>query len=244
MLLRNTMDSFESELEKLESLSKRYNLEFNNKKLLLRCFVHDSFVYENEYIEVSNERLEFLGDSVLGLVVSHLLFKLYPDWEEGKLALLKSRLVSSNSLAKRAREMELGDYILLGSGEENRGGRDRTSILADSLEAFIGAIYLDQGFERAFEFIEFVFANCILVDVPKKDNKSCLQEYSQKEFKSLPFYEVVHEEGPPHQRLFTVEVCVNEKAVGIGRGNSKKEAEQNAAKDLLDKLINEKPQVF
>jgi ribonuclease III len=237
--LKNTSmsnDNLEEFEELFNQLEEEFDLKFKDRVLLFRCLVHDSYVYENLDIQKSNERLEFLGDAVLGLVISHLLFNRYPDWDEGNLALLKSRLVSATSLAERAREFNLGKFLFLGRGEEASGGRNRISILADTLEAFIGAVYLDQGFDNASKLVEKLFINCLDVELPPKDYKSQLQEYSQREFKALPVYSVVFEEGPPHQKLFRVKVRVGEKLIGEGEGSSKKEAEQNAAKIIVESL--------
>jgi ribonuclease III len=229
-------ENLEEFVEIFNQLEEEFGLKFNDRDLLFRCLVHDSYVYENLDIQKSNERLEFLGDAVLGMVMSHLLFNRYPDWNEGDLALLKSRLVSAASLAERARVFNLGKFMLLGRGEEASGGRDRISILSDTLEAFIGAVYLDQGFDNAFRLVENLFKDCLDVTMPPKDYKSQLQEYSQREFKTLPVYSVIHEEGPPHQKLFRVKVRVGEGIFGEGEGNSKKEAEQSAAKSIIERI--------
>jgi ribonuclease-3 len=230
------MNDFSEFIPQLESVEAALEIVFNNKEVLFRSLVHDSFVYENEEIKRSNERLEFLGDSVLGLIISHLIYSRYPNWQEGDLALLKSSLVSSESLAERAREIELGTYLFLGKGEDASGGRQRASILSDALEALIGAIFLDQGFDTAYSFVEKIFNECLDVKTPLKDFKSYLQEYSQKHFKALPNYNVVDEIGPPHRKVFKVKVEVGSVHNGEGEGTSKKEAEQSAAKNLLDKI--------
>lgn len=220
----------------LDTVESALSISFRDRELLFRSLVHDSFVYENEEIKRSNERLEFLGDSVLGLVISHLLFLKYPHWDEGELALFKSNLVSSDSLGKRARDIDLGSFLFLGKGEESSGGRDRTSILSDAMEALIGAIYLDQGFDTARDFIEKLFEGCINIDSPIKDYKSNLQEFSQRYYKRLPNYNVINEMGPPHKKIFQVRVEVGEHYSGEGEGSSKKEAEQSAAFNLLNKM--------
>lgn len=222
--------------EQLEAIEKALNIDFEDRELLFRSLVHDSFVYENEEIKKSNERLEFLGDSVLGLVISHLLFLRYPEWAEGEMALFKSNLVSSDSLARRAKKINLGDFLFLGKGEEASGGRERASILSDTMEALIGAIFIDKGFEAAYRFIEFIFDGELDIDSPIKDYKSHLQEYSQKKYKALPQYNVFDEFGPPHRKTFRVRVRVGEDQTGEGEGSSKKEAEQNAAMNLLENL--------
>jgi len=231
------MNSIKEEyLYQLENIEKELNIQFNDKGLLFLSLIHDSFVYENEEIDESNERLEFLGDSILGLAISHLLYKRYPDWNEGELALFKSNLVSSDSLSQLASKINLGDFLFLGKGEEASGGRSRSSILSDSLEALIGALYLDLGLDSAIQFIEKLFSGCLDVDSPLKDYKSYLQEFSQKQFKKLPVYSVVEEIGPPHQKIFKVRVTVGDRTAGDGEGTSKKEAEQRAAQSLLRKI--------
>ena len=235
--MNNIKEEYQSQLNKVET---DLDIDFNDRELLFRSLVHDSFVYENDEIKRSNERLEFLGDSVLGLVISSLLYRKYPHWDEGELALFKSNLVSSDSLAKRARNIDLGSYLFLGKGEESSGGRDRSSILSDAMEALIGAIYLDRGFEKAHKFIERVFEGCLDIDSPIKDYKSNLQEFSQRNYKKLPVYNVVEETGPPHRKVFRIRVEVGGEYTGEGEGTSKKEAEQNAALDLMEKLEEEK----
>lgn len=229
----NNIEEYQSQLESIENI---LNIRFNDRELLFCSLVHDSFVYENEEIKRSNERLEFLGDSVLGMVISHLLYVKYPDWTEGDMALFKSNLVSSESLAERAREINLGSFLFLGKGEEISGGRNRASILSDSMEALIGAIFLDRGFEVAYRFIENLFGECLDVSGPLKDYKSYLQEFSQKHYKSLPMYNVIEEHGPPHRKVFRVRVEIGSAHNGEGEGLSKKEAEQSAARDLLEKI--------
>lgn len=231
--MSNIKEEYHIQLDKAET---DLNISFEDRELLFRSLVHDSFVYENDEIKRSNERLEFLGDSVLGLVISHLLYLKYPHWDEGELALFKSNLVSSDSLGKRARDIDLGTYLFLGRGEETSGGRDRTSILSDAMEALIGAIYLDRGFEVARNFIEKLFEGYIDIDSPIKDYKSNLQEFSQRYYKKLPNYNVINELGPPHKRIFQVRVEVGEHYSGEGEGSSKKEAEQSAAYNLLNKI--------
>lgn len=229
----NDLNEYSLQLDNVEAA---LGIFFNDKEILFRSLVHDSFVYENEEIKRSNERLEFLGDSVLGLIISHLIYTKYPNWQEGDLALLKSSLVSSESLAERAKDIDLGSYLFLGKGEDASGGRQRASILSDALEALIGAIFLDQGFETAYGFVEKIFSECLDVKTPLKDFKSYLQEYSQKHFKALPNYNVVDEIGPPHRKVFKVKVEVGSVHNGEGEGTSKKEAEQSAAKNLLEKI--------
>ena len=228
--------------EHLDNIQNKLNIHFEDREILFRSLVHDSFVYENDEIKRSNERLEFLGDSILGMVISHLLYEKYPGWDEGEMALFKSHLVSAESLAGCARKIKLGDYLFLGKGEDASGGRDRESILSDAMEALIGAIYLDRGFDTVQKFIKDIFGDCLNVDSPIKDYKSHLQEFSQKRFKSLPNYNVIEEYGPPHKKVFRVRVEVHDQFKGEGQGSSKKEAEQKAARNLLDN-IEKNPEV-
>ncbi|MFW5981708.1 MAG: ribonuclease III [Halanaerobiaceae bacterium] len=221
-------------------LQKKIDLEFNDKKLLQRAFTHKSF--SNENIELNlrdNERLEFLGDSVLSVVISTYIFDHFPDYPEGELAKMRSVIVSEPVLAIKARSLNLGRYLLLGKGEELSGGRERESILADVVEALIAAIYLDMGIEIAQQFIIKLFED-IIIDVEQgnyiQDYKTILQEVIQKENLDRPLYLVVKEKGPDHNKIFTVEVRHKEKVLGKGIGSSKKEAEQNAAKLALEKL--------
>jgi ribonuclease-3 len=183
--------------------------------------------------------MELLGDSVLGLVVNEYLYRTFPDAEEGELTKMKSLLVSKAVLARRGRAMQLGKYLILGEGEVEAGGRDRTSIVADGFESVIGAIYLDQGIDGAKHFIHdqlICEAKKILSDSKHVNYKSELQEYIQGELRVHPDYRVLTESGPEHEKLFTVEVTVNRKILGRGSGKSKKEAEQAAARQALSKL--------
>lgn len=229
----SNVDQYE---EHLDNIQNKLNIHFEDREILFRSLVHDSFVYENDEIKRSNERLEFLGDSILGMVISHLLYEKYRGWDEGEMALFKSHLVSAESLAKCARKINLGDYLFLGKGENASGGRKRESILSDAIEALIGAMYLDRGFETVRKFIKDIFGDNLNVETPIKDYKSHLQEFSQKRFKLLPCYNVINESGPPHRKIFSVRVTVENSYKGEGEGTSKKEAEQKAARNLLDNI--------
>jgi len=213
---------------------------FRNPSLLVQALKHRSYTYiRGEGEGSSNERLEFLGDAVLSLAVADYLYMKFPSEKEGKLSQLKSLLVSKKFLAFRAKEIGLGDYILLSEAEAVSGGRQRTSILSDALEALIGAIYLDGGFTSAKHFVR----KCVLRDVngltrnEKFINyKSMLLEYIQGEWGRQPEYSVMSEEGPEHHKIFTVDVFLDGRKLGRGRGGSKKEAQQMAAKEALRKL--------
>ncbi len=184
----------------------------------------------------SNERMEFLGDSVVGLVVNEFLYRKFTSLREGELTKMKSLLVSRVILSRTAKDMGLGDHVLLSDAETGSGGRDRASILADTLEGVIGAVYLDGGLEPARRLTERLLlrqVHEILSDANLANYKSMLQEYVQGEFKTHPQYRISSEIGPDHEKVFTVEVVVNQKVLGRGHGSNKKEAEQEAARDAL-----------
>lgn len=217
-------------------LEKQIGYVFQNKKLLLHALTHTSYANENRLGKLSsNERLEFLGDAVLELAVSEYLFEINKDKQEGELSKTRARLVCEAALAKHAENLLLGEYILMGKGEISTGGRTRASITSDTLEAMIGAIYLDGGFANAKEFV----SRFILKDAQSSifffDSKTILQEEVQKEKKVLS-YVVLSETGPDHHKEFKVAACINDKEIGIGIGRGKKAAEQEAAYDALKKL--------
>lgn len=235
------MTDFFAEL-RLKELENKLNLTFENRKLLRRALTHKSFANENSNLNIKdNERLEFLGDSVLSLSISTYIFNKYDVYREGKLAKIRSVIVSAPVLAEKADDLNLGNYLLLGKGEELSGGRNRDSILADTMEAVLGAIYLDKGFDYAFDFIISNFKS-IITEVDKgnyiQDYKTMLQEVIQKDSNDRPEYKVVKEKGPDHNKKFYVVVNFNKKELGFGKGKSKKEAEQEAAKHALNQLDN------
>lgn len=226
--------------KKLTELEEKINYSFKKIYLLSRALTHSS--YANEiglpYIE-HNERLEFLGDSVLSLAVSEHIFKRYKNKQEGKLTKMRASVVCESSLYICAQALELGDYMLIGRGEELTGGRRRISILADACEALIAAIYIDGGFECAKEFVISQFAESIeqtVTGTDIDDFKSRLQEYLQKDQEASIKYEVIDEEGPPHNKTFHVRVSINGGKTGEGYGKSKKRAEQEAARSVLHNL--------
>lgn len=208
---------------------------FKNQDLLHQALTHRSWVNENSNNKGTNERLEFLGDAILEYVVSKSIYEKYPKEEEGYLTALRANLVNTKNLSVVAEKLGLGSEILLSKGEEDGGGRSNSSLLADTVEAIIGALYLDQGIEEVEKFIE----ENILVDVdkkaslPLKDPKSLLQENVQAKNLSAPKYQVVSESGPDHNKEFTVEVVINGKPEAKGVGRSKSEAEQDAASNAL-----------
>lgn len=215
--------------------------QIKNEKLLEEALTHRSYLNEVKVKVESNERLEFLGDSILSFIVSDYLFSKYPDFNEGKLTNLRSLLVNTKMLAGIAKECALGTRLRLSKGEEESGGRENPSLLADTFEAFLGALFLDKGIEDVKKFIyntvipqadEFIRKNML------KDPKSRLQEYIQSKKQGSPRYLVTLEEGPAHARKFTVGVYVNEELLGAGSGKSKQEAEEQAATQALEKLTS------
>ena len=206
---------------------------FQNIDLLRKALTHKSYADEigsKEY----NERMEFLGDSVLASAVVDYLYHKYPDQDEGKLSQLKSQLVSRQELSRWAREISVGEYIYISASEEQSGGRKRDSILADTIEAVIAAIYIDGGFEHARRFILKYYAKQRRIIIT--DTKSKLQEYVQSTYKALPVYKVISESGPDHEKSFEMAVYIKKEMLGTGVGRSKKEAEQAAAKNALKQL--------
>ena len=224
-------------MSNLPTLQEVLGVFFNDPSLLERALFHRSYV--NEYPDiapVSNERLEFLGDAVLGLVIAEILFRDFHRLTEGKMTKLRAALVCQETLARMAEDVSLGDYLYLGKGEEASGGRRKTANLARVLEAVIGAIYLDQGLVIASDFISRLFSR-ELRKVARwgagLDYKSRLQEAVQSRGQTTPVYRVIEEEGPDHDKRFTVEVRVGRKVLGRGSGKSKKTAEVAAARFAL-----------
>lgn len=213
--------------------------DFTDQKLLQLAFIHRSYLNESKEPLESNERLEFLGDSILSFVVSEHLYKAYPDFDEGILTNLRSLVVNTKSLAKKAKQLEYGKHLMLSHGEEDSGGRENESILANTFEAVIGALFLDQGIESVKTFLLKVLIPEIEEYVQKKvfkDPKSLLQEYIQSKKQNSPIYKVLLEEGPAHAKQFTIGVFVEDTKVGEGHGRSKQEAEEQAAEQALNNL--------
>lgn len=208
---------------------------FHNQELLDQALTHKSWVNEHQNVRGSNERLEFLGDAVLEFVVSEELYQRFPEKEEGYLTTLRANLVNTQNLASLAQKLNLGEGLLLSKGEEDGGGRDNPSLLADTVEAIIGALFLDQGMAEATAFIKENIITEIpqKVENPLKDAKSRLQEYVQAKSLATPKYKVVSEAGPDHDKKFVIEVMVGGKSWGVGEGKSKATAEQNAAIEAL-----------
>lgn len=223
------------DMEKLNKFQKKIGYSFSDIEYLIRATTHSSFANEHRASGVlDNERLEFLGDAVLGMNTALHLFTKYPDRPEGELTKMRSSLVCTGALSLRARAIGLGEQLRLGHGEESSGGRDRESILADAFEAVIGAIYLDSGEEEARRFIKrFVFDAEKDGEWSVTDYKTALQEIVQKNRGEKLSYRMLETNGPDHERSFSVEVLINSNPVGRGYGHSKKEAEQMAAKEAL-----------
>lgn len=212
--------------------------EFKNKNLLECALTHTSFTHENKDKSFeNNERLEFLGDAVLELVISSYIFKIYGELLEGELTKLRASIVCEGSLAKKARELNIGENLKLGKGEELTGGKDRESLLADAFEAIIGAVYIDsQDIKKAEEFILYYMKNIIIENRSKFETNDCktyLQELIQKYSKCPIEYITIEEEGPAHDKIFTVQVKHENKVLGTGKGKSKKDAEQAAAQEAI-----------
>ncbi|MCX5800396.1 MAG: ribonuclease III [Candidatus Eisenbacteria bacterium] len=239
-LLREVFSSHSRSKGTVEALQQKLGIRFNKPALLRQALTHKSYLHENSGKgEGSNGRMEFLGDSVLGLVVNEFLYQQFPLAEEGELTKMKSLLVSKAVLARRARAMHIGHFLFLADAEVESGGRERTSIVADSLEALIGAIYLDKGPDVVKKFLHenlLCDAEKIVGDSKHTNYKSILQEYIQGEFRIHPVYRVLCEKGPEHEKLFTVEVSANRRVLGRGSGKNKKEAEQAAAREAVAEL--------
>jgi ribonuclease-3 len=227
----------------LNELSKKLCYTFKKPEVIIQAFQHSSYV--NEQIDSDlrdNERLEFLGDAVLDLAISHILMELFQDSKEGDLSKYRATVVNENGLYQVAQALALGDYLTLGKGEEVTGGRRRPSILADTMEAVLGALYLDAGFEKTKEIIQRLFLpllNEIETEKAVTDFKSQLQEYTQEVYKTRPEYVLVGESGPPHDKTFKVALHIQGKTMAEDEGKSKKEAEQKAAKKAFECLKRE-----
>jgi len=218
-----------TDITKLKSL-------FKDKDLLTLALTHKSWVNEHPGVRGTNERLEFLGDAILEFVVSNSLFEKFPEKEEGYLTALRANLVNTDNLAKVAKKLKVGESLFLSRGEEEGGGRENPSLLGDTVEAIIGALYLDQGIDIVYEFI----AQNIIVEIPEKvsghlkDPKSRLQEYVQGKGLLAPRYKVIEQSGPDHDKKFVIEVSISGKSWGEGIGKSKAIAQQEAAQKALD----------
>ena len=235
-------------MKKPEELERLLHISFKNKDLLNQALTHSSYVHEHpelsenpKYINFySNERLEFLGDSLLNMIVCHYLFFTLPHLEEGELAKLKAYIISQETLYRWAQTIDLGEYLFVGRGEEVSGGRKKASILSDALEAIIGAMFLDDNNIKAITEVVMKFLeedNVIAKIKPSTmDYKTCLQERTQTLYRRLPTYKNYKDFGPDHAKMFEVDVYLDEQLLGHGVGHSKREADQEAAKQAMEKL--------
>ncbi|HBE01202.1 MAG: ribonuclease III [Spirochaetes bacterium GWF1_41_5] len=232
----------QARIRDLSRFSMSCGLAFDNLALLHIALTHKSYTNENRCPETRehNEKLEFFGDSVLGMVISEYLIKNFPDFNEGMLAKIKSSVVADKTLAEAAGSIGLGDFILLGRGEAIKNYTSATAVLENAFEALIGAYYLDRGLAPVSQFIIRIFAdriqNIAQNGVPS-DYKSNLQEYVQKNCKEVPVYRIIKEEGPEHDRIFHVEVIIRNEIAGSGTGKSKKDAQQAAAQEAYKKIM-------
>jgi len=215
-----------------------HGIPYTDKELISQAFVHSSYVNEHKTPNGNNERLEFMGDAVLQVYSAQRLFEIQPALPEGLMSTRRSNLVSEKALAQIVRENDLNDFLLLGAGEEKTGGRTRDSIMADMFEAFIGAVYLDQGQETAFSLLDDLMGEHIReTDESTYDYKTRLQEYVQADSRKSIVYETISVEGPNNNPEFEVAVKIDGLTYGYGKGSSKKQAQKNAAKDALRKLV-------
>ncbi len=227
----------------LAVLQKAIGFQFNNEALLRQALVHRSFLNENPDFELeSNERLEYLGDALLDFVVGEYLYRRYPEMNEGELTSVRASLIKASTLARFARSMDLGQYVYLSHGEDERDGRNRGGLLADVFEALVAAIYLDRGLDKARAIVLPLVepeATRIVEGGLDRDHKSALQEWSQRELGITPIYRTVKEQGPDHAKVFTVEVLLDGEVYGRGEGRSKQSAEQRAAEEALKGKAND-----
>lgn len=233
------MNQLEQLAKDTPSIEAKIGYVFKDKSLLTLAFVHRSYINENRpLVEQHNERLEFLGDSILGMLVAEYLYRYLPETPEGELSYLRSRLVEASSCVLYVQKLTLGLHLLLGKGERMNDGRGRESILSDLFEAIIGAIYMDGGIEaaRRFLFKNYSAEMQTILSRPVRNWKALLQDYTQKKYQQPPVYHVVHESGPDHSKIFEIAVLINETQWGRGVGPSKKEAQQAAAADAVAKL--------
>ena len=227
-------------MERLHELEQHLDYTFHDLRLLRAALYHSSYANEHRAQSVSsNERLEFLGDAVLGFVSADYLYRKHPDLPEGELTRIRAALVCEDSLHEVAQRLHLGDFLMLGKGEESGGGRHRPSILADAVEAVLAAVYLDGGIDEARALVHRILLEKEpeqVVESRRRDCKTELQELVQRKPNQELRYELVSESGPDHAKVFTVAVMLNGQVVGLGSGHSKKEAEQSAARTALEHM--------
>lgn len=232
------MNTLNNIYQRTPEIEAKLNYVFKNKQYLALAFIHRSYTNENRTIAEHNERLEFLGDSILGLIASDYLYHQLPHTPEGDLSYLRSRLVEAGSCNRYIQKLQLNEYLLLGKGERMNDGRGRESILADLFEALIGAIYLDGGLKSAQTFFLDNFGHEIdeIIRMPLRNWKAELQEYCQGKYQQHPTYTVLSESGPDHSKIFVMRVELEGKELGRGEGSSKKLAQQAAAANALERL--------
>lgn len=234
------MDEIQKIINSADSIESKLGYHFADKRLLALAFTHCSYVNESRTATQHNERLEFLGDSILGFMISEYLYRSLPDIPEGELSSLRARLVEASSCMTYVQKLDIERNLLLSKGERMNGGRGRDTILSDLFEAILGAIFLDGGFEAAKRFFFGKFKkdiDAILVQ-PFKNPKAALQDLCQKKFQLAPHYKVLSEKGPDHNKIFKIVVMVQEIELGHGEGASKKEAQNAAAKNALAALVH------
>lgn len=235
------MNTIENLLNDTPAIEAKLHYTFHDRSLLMLAFIHRSYINEHRDIQQHNERLEFLGDSVLGLLTAEYLYKKFPAYPEGDLSYLRSRLVEASSCVTYVQKMDISKHLLLGKGERMNDGRGRESILADLFEAIIGAIYLDGGIDPARNFLFDNFSEEIetTLKTPLSNWKALLQDYCQKKYQQPPVYLVLEESGPDHSKNFVIAVMVADKEYGRGNGASKKEAQQSAAANAIERIKQE-----
>jgi len=222
----------------IPTIEERLGYTFRDRSLLTLAFIHRSYINENRAVDHHNERLEFLGDAILGMLISDYLYRNLPSTAEGQLSYLRSRLVEASSCVSYVQSLNIASYVLLGKGERMNDGRGRESILADLFETIIGAIYLDGGLEAAKNFLFQNFTSQIneILKTPLRNWKALLQDYCQKNHQQTPTYTVLLASGPDHSKIFEISVLINQQELGRGKGASKKEAQQAAAADAISRF--------
>lgn len=226
---------------KLAGLLAKLDIVAKDEHLIENAFVHRSYLNESRDFENSNERLEYLGDAVLEMATSHFLYNTYRDFQEGMLTNMRAALVRTESLGDTALSLGFDKLLLMSRGEEATGGRSNRSILADTFEAFLGALYLDLGYETCVVLLSkhlFIKAELVLKLETYKDNKSLLQEIAQSRYKATPMYNLLSETGPDHDKQFVMQVVIGDKPYGEGRGKSKQTAQEDAAKTTLEMITH------
>ncbi len=224
--------------DQIQKIEQILGLTFKRKKILIRAFIHRSYLNESqEFSEISNERLEFLGDSVLQFLSSEYLYKKFPDFTEGELTNLRSKIVNTISLAEESARLGFGEFLLISKGEKSSATESK-HILANTFESVLGAIYMDKGIKACKDFLEkelFPKVQLIMEHGVLKDYKSLFQEFSQEKYEITPHYKVLTESGPDHNKIFEVAVLLGERNIASGKGSSKRSAQQEAAKEALIK---------